>query len=552
VFAQAFAILAITPALVAGVIAEEKQRKTLQYLLGSCLTSAEIVLGKLFSRMITAGVLLMIGLPIIALLGLIGGVDPVDVFLSFFGSASTLFLIGAFSVFVSLYSQRPREAVAAVYSAEILWLAGPFLVKSLLPWSRLPPGFVYDAVQTGCNWVGMTSPLFVVFSRPIWMGMSALTWYTTILWMIGSQIGVGAIFTLIAVARLRPVCRAEGSGQTRFGRAWLLTKRRLLPRPPCGSDPLMWKELFVARTGNLAKFVAFLAAVGTLGLLGYWTVEWARPVVEEIRKNGYWATTTSMAQQQFNMFLRTTCTFILVCWQLGAASFGSGALTSEREEDTWVSLISTPLTPLEIIRAKLAGALWATRALGAVWLTLVGIGAALGAIHPIGVFLGLIATATFVTFTATLGLFYSLRARSSARALSASIASMAVLNGLYLIVLVPFEFRSSIPFLGVTPFVSALSLVSYSNVMKEYPGRGDPWEFYDLALAGIFSVALYGTLTGLMAYDLVTDFDDIIDRPRTHGGRRRKRRAWSPVELTAGLGDIALDKIAAVDDKPGA
>ena len=47
-------ILAITPALVAGVIAEEKQRKTLHYLLASRLSGPEIVLGKLLARMLHA------------------------------------------------------------------------------------------------------------------------------------------------------------------------------------------------------------------------------------------------------------------------------------------------------------------------------------------------------------------------------------------------------------------------------------------------------------------------------------------------------------------
>src|SRR4051812_44578170 len=42
---QGTAVFFITPALVGGVIAEEKQRKTLHYLLVSRLTSGEIVVG---------------------------------------------------------------------------------------------------------------------------------------------------------------------------------------------------------------------------------------------------------------------------------------------------------------------------------------------------------------------------------------------------------------------------------------------------------------------------------------------------------------------------
>jgi ABC-type transport system involved in multi-copper enzyme maturation permease subunit len=44
--AQGLTLLFLIPALVAGVIADEHQRKTLHYLLASRLSSAEIVLGK--------------------------------------------------------------------------------------------------------------------------------------------------------------------------------------------------------------------------------------------------------------------------------------------------------------------------------------------------------------------------------------------------------------------------------------------------------------------------------------------------------------------------
>src|SRR4051794_235194 len=49
VILQALLVLNMTPSLVAGVIANEKQRKTLHYLMASDLTSPEIVLGKLMA-----------------------------------------------------------------------------------------------------------------------------------------------------------------------------------------------------------------------------------------------------------------------------------------------------------------------------------------------------------------------------------------------------------------------------------------------------------------------------------------------------------------------
>src|SRR5438105_10489462 len=84
---QELCVLALTPALVAGVIADERRRKTLHYLLASRLTGAEIVLGKLLVRMLYMGVLLGVSLPVLSLLVLLSGIDPRLILLS---CASTL------------------------------------------------------------------------------------------------------------------------------------------------------------------------------------------------------------------------------------------------------------------------------------------------------------------------------------------------------------------------------------------------------------------------------------------------------------------------------
>ncbi len=66
---QGFALLALIPALVAGVIADDYQRKTLHYLLASRLTSAEIVLGKLTARLLHVATFVALGIPVVCLLG---------------------------------------------------------------------------------------------------------------------------------------------------------------------------------------------------------------------------------------------------------------------------------------------------------------------------------------------------------------------------------------------------------------------------------------------------------------------------------------------------
>ena len=63
---QFIAAVLFTPALTAGAIAEEKQRKTLEYLLATDLGNHEIVLGKLVSRLGYLTLFLLTGLPMLS------------------------------------------------------------------------------------------------------------------------------------------------------------------------------------------------------------------------------------------------------------------------------------------------------------------------------------------------------------------------------------------------------------------------------------------------------------------------------------------------------
>src|SRR5437588_786180 len=66
----------LTPAMVAGSIAEEKDRRTLEFILATDLRDREIVFGKLAARFANIVLLLLTGVPILSALQFLGGVDP--------------------------------------------------------------------------------------------------------------------------------------------------------------------------------------------------------------------------------------------------------------------------------------------------------------------------------------------------------------------------------------------------------------------------------------------------------------------------------------------
>ena len=135
--AQGIGLLLLIPALVAGIIADEYQRKTLHYLLASRLSSAEIVLGKLGARMVHVVAFIALGLPIVSLLMLYGGLNPVNIFYVYMGTATLVLFASGFSVLISILARRPRDAILATYGLGALWLLVPVWLSGFSGYSTL-------------------------------------------------------------------------------------------------------------------------------------------------------------------------------------------------------------------------------------------------------------------------------------------------------------------------------------------------------------------------------------------------------------------------------
>jgi ABC-type Na+ efflux pump permease subunit len=517
VLVQCFMILALTPTLVAGVIVDEKQRKTLHYLLSSPLTSGEIVLGKLAARMLHLGVFLALGLPVMSLLSLFGGVDPTMVVAAYAGLGSTAFFLAGLSILVSTTAKKVREAVAVVYILELAWLTIPPLLDTFtrFQWPQL-----HALIEPLNEWILATHPLVVterLSSRGRALGIEPVAW------MVGLQIAYGSLFVLIAVVRLRPIFQGEQGGSGRLGHLAVRLKRwrwRLRPRPACGADPMLWKEQHVSRTSGLVKLIVLVVALVLGSFLGYGVWWFGTDAVHELWDYGYGSVGNDSNRSQFNGFLRFVCTTTYILWILALAGTAACGLTTEREADTWISLVSTPLTGIEIIRAKMIGAAWSLRGLGALLLLLWTIGLLSGSIHPFGFLSVLIETAAFSWYAIALGTYISLRSKNSMRAQASTIAILLLTNGGYLLCCVPF--RPDTPFiaLGCTPFIEAVSLLSFDDVRNLIDWTAPQFrramyrEASEIVAACIFGLAGYGAAAWMLTLAALDGFDKAVDRPR--------------------------------------
>jgi ABC-type transport system involved in multi-copper enzyme maturation permease subunit len=411
--AQAALVLGLTPALVADAIASERQRKTLDHLLASPLKSGEIVLGKLASRLLGVGVFPALVLPIMSLLTLIGGVSPAGLVLGYAALASSAYFLAGLALLASVLARRPRDAIGAAYSLTAAWLFIPPLLEVYAPslfssWPELG-----DAIRAVNAWVWPASPLGLVTNAQLIYSGGALELARLALWMVGSQLVYGTIFMALATWQLRPAFRRHEGRDGRLVQSARLAGR-WFPIRPCGDDPVFWKEAyFSSAVGGPGRKIARAILISLLGLAVVWTLVGSWGAFREVWEHGYgWQTEGFYDDRMMlNVALRYGGALLTGIWLLWLSSQTAAGISSEREQDTWISLLATPLDRSEILRGKMLGPLRATAhcgvTLGALWL----IGCAAGAVHPLGLLNGIVMVLIVVWFATALGTFVSLKSK---------------------------------------------------------------------------------------------------------------------------------------------
>jgi ABC-type transport system involved in multi-copper enzyme maturation permease subunit len=421
IWAQGALVATLTPGLVADAIAGERQRKTLHYLMNTQLWAGEIVLGKLVARMLHLGVFIAVALPVLSLLSLIGGIDPVLLLWSSLALVSTGYVLATLSILASATTRRPRDAFVASYTYGALFFVLPYFVTGL---SAVRTGWwtpILDAVVAANDWVWPASPLGLLSRSNLFalFGLGNNTIVDQLAGMIAFQAAYGTAFLVLTCLVLRPAYRwIESRGAS--GSFWNRRKRvRLLPRPPVGDEPVYWKEAHVAATspGPLRVLVRTCLLILICGITAT-ILTWAPDAFRELRDQGFFATDYSVYKDRsnFNWALRIGTGALMFLWLIALGSTTAAAIAVEREQDTWLSLLATPMEGPEVLRGKMLGPLRAMAPVGAPILVLWLVGLAAGSVHPLGLVLAVVAFALFTWFVTALSTFCSLQARTAWRA----------------------------------------------------------------------------------------------------------------------------------------
>jgi ABC-type transport system involved in multi-copper enzyme maturation permease subunit len=398
---QTVAIFVLTPAYLASAIVEEKERGTLELLFTTSLTSREIVLGKLAARLTHLGGILLAGLPLLALTQLWGGVDMLQLLLSFSMAGFNLLSVGSVCILCSANSRTSWGAMTASYGAVLvlfLCCCGGFPPLNSMTW--------IDFVQPGTPSNGLLQNGSFFFTMACLHTLIAVVAITIAVIDLRWKEQPGSADYAPALSRHVPAVQAEIRAASHAGNLPLSRE----PLPPIGSHPLLWKELYEGRVFSFSQ-------TPEQSLKKNWRLR----IFLVIAMGGYLLAAIHLSspadRDEFIQFLTPLVLSTLAAfWCMRTAFRAAGAVSIERERQTLGGLLTLPVSPTDLLAAKWLGSILRGRQAGywlgyATVITVVG-----GVLRPEAPLLLAISIAAHLCFWASLGLWLSVVCRTTLRA----------------------------------------------------------------------------------------------------------------------------------------
>lgn len=472
---QWIAVFVLTPIYVGSAIADEKDRRTLEYIFTTDLRNREIVLGKLMSRLAVLMLILLAGLPLLSIMQLLGGVSPDLLWSGFAATALTMLSLSGISMYWSVHCRNSREAILLTFLTIVLYFV-IYSVALVLWWMifgrpvRFPELDSLDweaALGLGVWGLASGNPFHAIFDLANAAGTAGGRGYggVLIVWLVRYAVFHGLSFVLFISLAILQV-RSAYIRQTYGG-----AKRTRLPagaaasrfRVKMGNRPMIWKELLtdgghppskaakilsgllalvvlfftgaflIVRLGlddNLVVFVtvillgplmaSFLSLILTRGLS---RIVWIAVCTLIVGLVLFIVTVDSACSTWWRWnwnrvtlwdeLLRVFLTLYAALIWFAASIRAAYSINVERERQTLDVLLSTPLTERDIIGAKWIGSLLYARWLIGVLLIVWFLVMCGGLLHPIGLLASVATFAIYLGFFTSVGLLCGTLVRSS-------------------------------------------------------------------------------------------------------------------------------------------
>jgi ABC-2 type transport system permease protein len=165
-------IVFIVPALTAGSISGERERKTYDLLQTTLLSAPAFIMGKMESALGYIALLLLSAIPLQSIAFLFGGVSETEVFVTLILLTATALLLGALGMFFSSVTDKTMSATVRVYTVAIALVFGLPLISFFL----FQGAFLAAVNQSG---VGALLPAkqeaFMIYGDMLWSSLNPIT-----------------------------------------------------------------------------------------------------------------------------------------------------------------------------------------------------------------------------------------------------------------------------------------------------------------------------------------------------------------------------------------
>lgn len=411
-------------------ISDEIYHRTLGVLMTTPINSFQIVMGKLFSKLLQLILLLAISLPLLAIVRIFGGVPWDYVLSSLCITLTAIIFAGSLSLYFSINNRRAYVVIIkTVFTLGVLFAFFPTVIGALLiPLLRNYASItrlqrlaspILTGVFAHLNPFGAMSINTAVMMSPT-MPAGTLFFYWPVHCVL--MLGVSALLIALCVKVVRKVALRQAVGQLELSPKRKRQKQNgTLPLAgnvqelagivrPVKGPPVLWKELrapMIQGAGGKNSIIGLAVTIVAL-LLTYAVCDKQKCLDEDFTHISYTL-----------MFLLIGMVFHMV--------LSASCITSEKESRAWPILLATSMDDWQILLGKAVGVF---RRCLPIWFLLAGhilLFVLVKYIHPAAIVHVFMLVAGIVVFLTGSGLYFSSRFKRTTSAVVANFALAVVL-----------------------------------------------------------------------------------------------------------------------------
>ncbi len=342
---QFYATQFVAVVMLSSAISDEIYHRTLGVLMTTPITSFQIVIGKLSSKLLQLILLLAVSLPVLAIVRIFGGVPWNYIVSSLCMTLTTLIFVGSLSLFFSIFSRKAYVVIILTLVTLGLFFGLPLLLIINTSWLTLLRS-IPTIILCHMNPYVMLDISTSLMLDPRQVGPVRFFWPLH----CGIMLTASAFILFYCIRMVRKIALVRTSGRVnlleRLRRFWVLkfsgkkaASRLQTQIRPVKGPPVVWKELksrISSRERLIVKIIIGLQVAMIVAMYLF-------PYVAD-----------TLGLEETHVF------YIWMFMGLGTLSvivLPSMCITSEKECHSWPLLLTTTLNDWQIIFGKFIGVL---------------------------------------------------------------------------------------------------------------------------------------------------------------------------------------------------